>query len=1229
MASVMLAGAASAQTLATLTDLGAGVTPVPGPDDIYQTNMYGTGYNPGGLNYYFNNTPPPGQTFTTSNNPNGYIVTSLSLQMAGNGGGLPAAGQPYVLRFYAINSPTNAALMASYVSTNVVLTASETDWLQWTNLGGLALPPNSQFAYSFAFISTGAGWLNQASMNNDPTVYGSPSSGDVALIPTGGGLMTLDTTSNNVATFDLGLQIASALVVEAPTISPSSSVTAGTAVTLSPNAAGAVPLSYQWQTDGGSGGALTNIPAATTPALSVNTANWNPGAYQYDVVVSNASGAITSSVAVLGISYATTAALLTDAGDNITSGPYDISQYVGGGSGNGLNYYDDNGASHGGNYIGQTFVTGTNSKGYYIDSVALLSGNGGSSGTTTAQAYHLFIYSMSGENATLLAHYTNASFSFTFGDWLVWSGFSIILKPNSTYAYAFGRDTSGTGWAALDYSPTNCPGPYADEEICIIPQGGGPITAGEGCSAAVFDIGLLAVGVGTSPVPFANPVAASPSRLVIAGTQVTLNENASGQAPLHFHWQTDGGTGTITNIPGNDSSNLVINTTGWTPGVYQYDVIASNAFGFSKSAVLDLTIIYANTTAVLSDMGTATPSVEANDVAQPVLGTSLLGGGSPDGLNYYFDNANPPGQVFTTSSNSAGYVLSSVAIPLAGGSGNLPAAGQQYLLRIYSVSGNTATLFAVYTSESNFIFTDLDWLRWSGFAVPLAPNSTYAYTFGRISSGVGWDDLSCVSNSPPVYNGRACVIPPNGGQITYSKSLDQDATFIVGLALAQDPVVAPPVASPANVIYAGTPVTLSDNGVSGPGPYTYQWLTDGGSGNAPTNIPGANGPTLSINTSALSGNVAYALEVINGVGDTISETMVLTVNGASAPNIISDIAPGSFTTFVGGSASFSVSMDGTLPITYQWKVAKGTGSATNIVGQTNNTLNLSNVGLSDSGTYSLAATNSQGNNSSSTATLTVVPVPASPFTVNFQWLSYENSDNVGDYAGPGIPGYGTGTYWNQVINPNTTFTAGTYSCFGAVADNGNTQTGISWTLTTAGSWDWTSTPTIALLDSGASAYYPVAQPFTFALPNGVYNVVLFTCDGTESTNRDSVPVITLGGIAQTAAPTNDNAFILGETYLTWNGIAVTNATLTGTWNGGNSKQTLATLNGAQLQYIGPVVTLTAQPAANGQVQLKWSSGTLLQAPTVLGPWTTNTASSPYMLTPTPTTPEMFFKVIAP
>jgi hypothetical protein len=54
-----------------------------------------------------------------------------------------------------------------------------------------------------------------------------------------------------------------------------------------------------------------------------------------------------------------------------------------------------------------------------------------------------------------------------------------------------------------------------------------------------------------------------------------------------------------------------------------------------------------------------------------------------------------------------------------------------------------------------------------------------------------------------------------------------------------------------------------------------------------------------------------------------------------------------------------------------------------------------------------------------------------------------------------------------------------------------------------------------------------------------------------------------------------------------------------------------------------LVTLSFQ-VVNGQLILSWPNGTLLQAPAVTGPWTTNNAASPY--TNSMTGPKEFYRV---
>ena len=112
----------------------------------------------------------------------------------------------------------------------------------------------------------------------------------------------------------------------------------------------------------------------------------------------------------------------------------------------GLNYFTDNNPA-----VGQTFTTGTNAMrlvSVAIRTAGLNSGNGYGTPTNTP-TYYLSLYSMSGTTATLLVTVSAANPGFTDGDWLKWSGLNVALGTNKTYAYTFGRQPSGGGYAAM------------------------------------------------------------------------------------------------------------------------------------------------------------------------------------------------------------------------------------------------------------------------------------------------------------------------------------------------------------------------------------------------------------------------------------------------------------------------------------------------------------------------------------------------------------------------------------------------------------------------------------------------------------------------------------------------------------------------------------------------------------------------------------------------------------
>jgi len=141
-----------------------------------------------------------------------------------------------------------------------------------------------------------------------------------------------------------------------------------------------------------------------------------------------------------------------------------------------------------------------------------------------------------------------------------------------------------------------------------------------------------------------------------------------------------------------------------------------------------------------------------------------------------------------------------------------------------------------------------DWLQWSGLSVGLAANSYYAFTWQR--GAQGWEMLGAESGDE-YPAGRAVCIPVNGGIMGTNDfgsglaAAGWDANMDIGL-IAAPFIVNAPIIAPSTVVSTGQGATVTSGSVLGAASYTYQWQTDGGSGNTPTNMPGQTGSSISV-----------------------------------------------------------------------------------------------------------------------------------------------------------------------------------------------------------------------------------------------------------------------------------------------------------------------------------------------------------------------------------------------
>jgi hypothetical protein len=196
------------------------------------------------------------------------------------------------------------------------------------------------------------------------------------------------------------------------------------------------------------------------------------------------------------------------------------------------------------------------------------------------------------------------------------------------------------------------------------------------------------------------------------------------------------------------------------------------------------------------------------------------------------------------------------------------------------------------------------------------------------------------------------------------------------------------------------------------------------------------GPSAGVNATApfiIGGRWSAAAGPIDGMynglvdevafyGRSLTSTEVVShFNGrfgsTTAPYFIGEFLPQTVT--VGKSLSYSAAVYGSVPITVGWRK-----NGVPIAGATTTTLNLTNVQVSDSGTYSLWATNTPGTASKSVS-VTVIPLVAYANATNNLVLHLRFDGNTSDTSGrgnngtaggnPNPPGYVTGIIGPQAI----------------------------------------------------------------------------------------------------------------------------------------------------------------------------------------------------------------------
>jgi large repetitive protein len=274
-----------------------------------------------------------------------------------------------------------------------------------------------------------------------------------------------------------------------------------------------------------------------------------------------------------------------------------------------------------------------------------------------------------------------------------------------------------------------------------------------------------------------------------------------------------------------------------------------------------------------------------------------------------------------------------------------------------------------------------------------------------------------IPNPQPADNGRYSVVVSN----SLGTVVGAEYTFTV--AASSTPTVTPTT----QTVTVGQSATF----VASPGvtmPVTYQWRKNGAA------IGGATAASYTLPNVQLSDAGTYSVVVTvtaNAVVMT-SNNATLVVNSA----ITFTTQPQSQLALLGGNVVLSATAQGTAPLSYQWRK-----NGQPIAGATSSTLTLTNVQLTDSGAYTLVASNSTGTAESNAANLTV-----------------QNSPYAGIYNGK----IGTTGEWFLWVQPDAT------GCFLALLpDRGQVVVAQNFRLTWIGTFSFGGSGTTA--GDGASA----------------------------------------------------------------------------------------------------------------------------------------------------------------
>ena len=503
-----------------------------------------------------------------------------------------------------------------------------------------------------------------------------------------------------------------------------------------------------------------------------------------------------------------------------------------------------------------------------------------------------------------------------------------------------------------------------------------------------------------------------------------------------------------------------------------------------------------------------------------------------------------------------------------------------------------------------------------------------------------------IFTAPPTFDGTPTIQLYN-----VSGAGDNTIDFSqVSLQVATNAVLITQQPTPATQhFYAGGTATFTALAV-GTNTVSYRWRHAGTNISDGANFSGTTTPTLMINNLTTADAGSYDVVASVGTNSVTSQTATLAV---SIILITQPITPTAMELYAGGTASFTFVAEGTGTTSYKWrKNGSNLSDSGKYFGTGTTNLVITNVSTLENGSYDVVATVTAGSVTSAVATFAVVTLPvagtypAAVLSLNPMgyWrfsdgggtngLDYIVGNNVFDslgsplQAGPRPPGFSgfeslnTAMYMNgtnrgyagtsQMFNGLSEFTLmGWFNIdpsqypFSLNADGRASLFGEQWTAELA----FYQGTNLYFYAQGITARIFVTSGFG----PGVWHFVAAVSDpnaGTTTVYLDGAVAGVGGSCPGVVLP---YYFSIGD--------YVSNFPNVPSPFPGSIDEVAAfdhALSASDVQNLyqaaGPKPVLNIA-RSGAKLWLAWAQGTLLEANAITGPWMTNSASSPYLVTP--------------